>query len=152
MKSLIYLSAILISTASFTGCKTQKMKKKTTSTEEATMIEAPSLFIDKTYTPNKDNSPYTINAVRIAGDMLSIDLQYSGGDKEHDFKLITNKMYMKSFPPKLNLFLEHNTNGDAARSIVKKTLIYNIANAKYPSENTKEVIIMIGDKSVSYKY
>ena len=94
------------------------------------------LIVQENYKPAKDNTPFTIVQAQLNNNMLNIVVRYTGGCKEHLFKLYTNKIFIKSQPPKLNLFLEHNPNEDLCKSLVIDTLIYDISKAKYTDTNT----------------
>ncbi len=145
-KYSIFLFAIL-----FGSCRVSKEVSSAEDLNDA----IPNLIIQDNYKPAKDNGLFKIIKVNVNNDILTIYLQYSGGCKEHEFKLYTNKNYSKSNPPKLNLSLEHNTNQDFCKSIVLDTLVFDISKAKYPGKDKKYTVILILDgypKEISYKY
>lgn len=79
---------------------------------------------------DRESDNFEVENASLEGDILSIDISYSGGCEDHEFDLYFNGAYMKSLPPKANLFLKHNANGDACRSMIKQTLRFNIKKVK----------------------
>lgn len=63
---------------------------------------------------------------------LQIEVRYSGGCKNHDFRLIAQNKQMKSNPPQRQAFLEHDAKGDACRSVIEDTLNFGIDTLKKP--------------------
>jgi hypothetical protein len=98
--------------------------------------------------------PFTINNIEIEGDLLKIGVCY-GGCAQHEWTLLTNKFYKKSFPPQLGLFLVHNQHGDNCKRQDCDTLAFNISGAKYPGKD-KEYTVIISlnntDKKINYEY
>ena len=89
--------------------------------------------------------PFTIKTARIEGEMLIIEVSYSGGCKEHDFQLFTDGMLMKSLPPKQTYFLKHAANADFCKKMVHDTLRYDLSGIS--AGNAKELkIILAGYK------
>ena len=72
----------------------------------------------------------------IKDNIISIDVQYSGGSKEHTFELFSNQMLMKSLPPKMNLFLQHQANGDLAKALKTETLLFDLTLLNAPPGTT----------------
>ena len=135
----------------FSSCKASK----NSSSVIVEGISFPALIIQDNYKPAKDNGLFNIISVEVKKDLLTLNVQYSGGCQEHEFKLYTNKNYAKSEPPKLTLSLEHNSNGDLCKSIVSDTLVFDISNAKYPGKEKKYTVNLLLDgynKEIIYKY
>ena len=89
--------------------------------------------------------PFTIKTARIEGEVLIIEVSYSGGCKEHDFQLFTDGMLMKSLPPKQTFFLKHASNADFCKKMVHDTLRYDLSGIS--AGNAKELkIILAGYK------
>ena len=133
------------------GCKTSK--------DVASSVDGgqsiPVLIVQDNYKPAKDNGLFNINQVTLNKNLITIDVQYSGGCAEHEFKLYTDKNYSKSQPPKLNLTLEHNPNGDMCKAIKSEQIVFDVTNAKYPGKDKKYTVILNleGYKSdIVYKY
>ena len=115
----------------------------------------PSLIIQDNYLPAKDNAAFTIMSADLKKDNLTLIVQYGGGCKEHEFKLFTSGLFQKKSPPRLKLFLEHNFNEDFCKKLVIDTLIFNVANGRYPGEESKYKVEFELDKFneiIQYKY
>lgn len=153
MRNILTTTIILLVLA--TGCKSKKKATETT-TEEETTTEAPDklysasdisgtrndvLVIDPKFTAaDKDNGTFTIESAEIQGDQIVMIVSYSGGCENHDFRLLFNGNYMKSMPPKAELFLLHDAHGDACRSLIKEEIKVDISQLK---ENNSEVTIIL---------
>ncbi len=101
----------------------------------------------------KGSDAFQIGDVRINGDTLFLDVTYSGGCKEHVFSGRHDGNIMKSLPPQLNIFIDHVANGDGCRSLISKTLSFDLTNCR--SGKTGSIVLIInGDRSkkVTYSY
>lgn len=128
------------------SCKNQS---KTTGDSTVMQAEAyPEVIVDQGYTNFKNKVLVTIKYMEIEDDILTLAISYSGGCAEHEFELISNGAYAKSYPPQLTLFLRHDDKEDRCRSIVDKKLNFNLKPVQYPGtgqvvlkfNNTKEYI------------
>jgi hypothetical protein len=149
MKAFLFVLFILSGTVLQTSCKCAKPGSSVTQDKKIADVIVDGEFVE----PSK-NDPVTITKLSIEGNILFIDVEYSGGCKDHDFRLFYNNIYMKSMPPKATLFLVHNANEDACREMISKTLSFNISAIKDPNPKSKEVIVMVkgSDQAVSYRY
>ncbi len=117
--------------------------------------EIQKLIVQDNYKAAKDNAPFYIIKAQLINTHLTVIVQYTGGCKDHDFQLYTDGNFLKSFPPKINLYLEHNSNNDFCKSILQDSLVFDIQNAKYPGkENNYEVILLLDgfEKEIIYNY
>ena len=55
---------------------------------------------------------YALNAARIAGDKLTLNLSYGGGCAEHEFTLVAAEAFIESSPVQLAVHLAHDAHGD----------------------------------------
>jgi hypothetical protein len=55
---------------------------------------------------------YNVKNILLEGDILNIEISYSGGCKNHSFCLIAWNYFLESYPVKANLLLSHNANDD----------------------------------------
>lgn len=109
--------------------------------------------VNKDYFGPAQGDAITINAVKVVGDSLYVDVQYSGGCKTHEFKMITNGNFLKSLPPQLPLFLEHNANKDNCRALKMETLKYDLKPLR--STQSKKIKVFVNDdkeKMVEYSW
>lgn len=139
---------IAVCSVTVTSCKTQKPVTETNDKDVKEVI------VDDSYSQPEDMASVDISKVEINGDILSITVSYSGGCEEHDFKLYFNGMYMKSLPPKITLMLYHDNKGDSCRSIVEKTLKFDIKGVREKGKTTGEIMVKVSgmENVVSYKY
>jgi hypothetical protein len=101
-----------------------------------------------------DSDPITITAANVEGNVLSIDVEYSGGCEKHWFDLTGSFALMKSLPPKRTVKLIHNANSDACRQLIKKTLTFDISTFAITQTAGSEIILLLdGYKGeISYVY
>ncbi len=142
---------VLLLSISLFACHQKEITKKDNNkpiSNASTGDETKAVVIDATFDISATGAMYTIDSMKITGNILSIMVNYSGGCKTHEWELISNGMYEKSLPPKVAVCLQHKNNGDACRELVTKELKFNIAKLKSP--NSKTVIVKIGDKQIRY--
>ena len=68
-----------------------------------------------------------VEAARIQGDKLIVDVTYSGGCHTHGFQLNWDGVIKKSNPPQIDLTLSHNANGDTCKAIMKETMLFDLS-------------------------
>lgn len=125
MKSLLIFSIALL----IFSCKSQKNAKNSTiETNSETMLKA---TIGDIETPS---DLIQITGVTISGNIMSINVNYSGGCEEHNFQLIGSENIAKSLPPIRSVKLVHNANGDACRKLEERTLVFDISDLTYKQE------------------
>jgi hypothetical protein len=125
MKSLLIFSIALL----IFSCKSHKNAKNSTiETNSETMLKA---TIGDIETPS---DLIQITGVTISGNIMSIDVNYSGGCEEHNFQLIGSVNISKSLPPIRSVKLVHNANGDACRKLEERTLVFDISDLTYKQE------------------
>lgn len=111
------------------------------------------IVIDKMYQWKGATDAFNILEQNINGDTLKLVVEYGGGCKDHVFTMNTNSARMKSMPPKLNLWLEHESNDDNCRALITESLFFDLKPIRYnPSQSV--VIIVNGEEenSVLYRY
>ena len=131
-------------------CKVKETTNKNDSTSSFTKVE----LLDDYVFPKNDAS-YSISKAYLKGDLLSIIVEYSGGCKVHHWALKGSKGFMKSFPPKKGLFLEHDSQNDICRKLITDTLLFDASPTKYPNKekNYNVIIILNGYKeNIVYSY
>jgi hypothetical protein len=148
-----FITISFISITVLVACHKKNISNSTSEskTEKQTVkIEIKNAIVDPQVDLASKGAAYTIDSISIAGDILSVFVNYSGGCKEHSFDLYSNKMYGKSLPPQLSLCLKHAGADDACRELIMKELKFNVSNLKYPGKTT--LILKIGDKRATYTY
>jgi len=139
----------------FSACA--KKKGVAESTQETVNVSIPKpevekIIIDQGFVEPAINGRFNVDSWSINGSVLEITVSYSGGCEEHIFRLYTDQKYMKSYPPQLNLFLEHIDNNDRCRAMIIKKLSFDVAGIEYPG--TSEIILRLNNskETISYKY
>lgn len=120
-----------------------KIKKPTTSSEEITVSDAKSIIVNPDFVTPETNGSFEVTDAKISGDVLIIDVTFSGGCKEHEFNAYWNGVMMKSMPPKIGLYIEHKTNDDNCRKVINETLRFDLSNLK-PESHQNNYTIMVG--------
>ena len=126
--------------------------KKVQLTVKQDKIEHPGVIIDNTFMPGNNKSTYKIKSATITGDLLSLNVNYTGGCKEHSFELISNGLYAKSLPPQITVYLKHQSNDDTCEKIIEKTITYDISKLQYPGQHTLLIKIITFKEKTAYKY
>ncbi len=156
---------ILVVTMAFAACKARKEKQSAESPKPEKNVEImdePKVSSDKVlreiqlnrdYQWPRETDPFNILALSLNADVLEVTVEYGGGCKEHEFKMNWTGAWMKSMPPKINLWLEHENNDDNCRALIRETLYFDLAKVQN-SSSSSIVIILNGDeeKSLTYSY
>ncbi len=140
------IGILFIGCLTSTACKSKKdmaNKGDKKTTEVTPRPGTPSVTVNSNFMRPKSNPAVSVEKASIDGNILNLEVSYSGGCEDHSFELISNGMYKKSMPPQLNLYLKHTNNGDACRKLVMDTLQFNIEDAKYPGGG--DLILLISD-------
>lgn len=95
--------------------------------------------------------PVHIDSAYIAGDLLWLRINYSGGCKTHFFELRTDGRFDQSSPPRVKLFLEDTTRNDNCRQFREELVLFNISKLKI---NTgKKIMLKLDDgHTLLYSY
>jgi len=141
-------------------CRQKKQSSADVAPEATAQAKTPSasptvqeLVVSKQYEWTDKSDPFSLVSVRIDGDTLFAEVSYSGGCRDHAFKLSTTGAWMKSLPPQMEVWLEHNANEDNCRAVLTETLKFDIRKARYQASE-EVVIILNGDRErrVMYRY
>jgi len=103
---------------------------------------------------NQESAQTTITGVSLEGNILSLDVEYSGGCKDHSFELVGSAMIMKSMPPKRTVKLVHNSNDDTCRELVSETIKFNIKTLAVTETSGNEITLLLDGvkEPISYIY
>jgi len=120
---ILLFSALLV-----TSCNTRKKQQKSIieKTQEMTVLLEPT--VDNSFSIPEGKPNYTIENAEIKDSILTINISYSGGCKDHSFELMFNGMYMKSLPRKASLYLKHESNDDICKKLIMLELKYNLSS------------------------
>lgn len=125
MKTIGYIIALAGVTA-LSACKNAEMKNKSQQQvvyPQAVLVENPDTYAE--------SADFSMMAVSIEGNVISITVEYSGGCEKHNWELVGSESIQKSLPPKRGMRLIHHNNGDSCRSIVEENLKFDISALAY---------------------
>jgi len=72
--------------------------------------------------------PFVINAASISENILTLSVSYGGGCEAHDFQLYMSPPdFMESFPVQANLYLRHDSHGDACDAYLTEELHFDLS-------------------------
>jgi hypothetical protein len=151
---LASVATLMLASAMLSSCKARKTK--TNESDDAPVasisqkLEVKPILLDTTH---YGRDSFEAHNVRVSGDTLFIEAEYSGGCKEHVFTARHHGNYMKSMPPQLNLFVDHQGNGDSCRELVRRTIAFDLKSCRVGKSGT--IILLINadrSKKVTYNY
>lgn len=156
---IIVLSTLALLLFAGAGCGNRKKKKNQ---PDPNAIEANRYTTERgstvwvmmaDFTEEIKSDPFTIIDVHV-DDMnkLHLTVEYGGGCKKHDFKIIGSKAVLKSFPAQRPVMIIHNGHNDECRSIVRDEILVDISDFAYTKEDGSEIILLIDEQRVSFKY
>lgn len=119
------------------SCSSAQKTKVSTKEKAVTGV----LKIDTSFDRTTLKTNIQILQSSISGDTLWMDVEYSGGCATHSFELKSKGLWMKSLPPKLNLYLVHNDAGDACREVIREKLSFLINPAQYGGQQKVRLIL-----------
>lgn len=146
MKTIIITAIVLF--AGF-GCGTKKMSEN----GEGQNLEVKTEELKATLGEIPENSdPVKIKSATISGNIMTLEVTYSGGCKDHEFQLIGREMISKSLPPIRSVKLVHTGNEDMCDALIMKTLKFDIRELAYKKEAGSEIMLKLSDLDESLKY
>jgi hypothetical protein len=89
--------------------------------------------VEKREWERRSSDPFEFRGVKLQNEeFLRIAVRYSGGCEEHGFRILAAPGREKSDPPQRHIFLEHDANGDACRSVIRDTLSFGLRKLDPP--------------------
>jgi len=71
--------------------------------------------------------PFTLNDVSLDGDILTLNIRYSGGCEEHDVQLFMSpSAFMESNPVQAALYLRHDAHNDPCDALITTDVRFNV--------------------------
>lgn len=100
---------------------------------------------------NYENSAnYSIENIALNQNILTINLNYSGGCEAHEFTLIGLKAIGKTLPPKRSIMLFHQGNNDSCRELISEELQFDINDFGY--RKGEEIILELANWPTPINY
>lgn len=124
MNTYIILTFIFI-TSLLWGCKNAPV-----STTGNTQTDKQIILFHNSPGPDFRNDRALIDSVRISGDTLILVVSFSGGCREHEFKLFGSRSIIKTNPPQAEIYLSHNSNADPCRAWITQNLKFDLSPLK----------------------
>ena len=93
-----------------------------------------------------ENDPVKINDVFIDGDLLVINLSYSGGCKDHVINLIRDNPWCGTPPlPPPTFAIRHDANDDLCEAWITKTFKFDISKVQEGNESPLKIIFQANE-------
>lgn len=89
------------------------------------------------------SDPFAVSSVRIEGDVLAVQVRYSGGCATHDFVLLDTGIATRSIPPQHRLRLVHDAHGDACEAYLTRDLFFDISPLRKVYSSLDQIAILI---------
>lgn len=67
-----------------------------------------------------------IDSVKLDADILSVKVSYSGGCKEHVFRMYVWRRFLESNPPQAELFLSHDSRNDNCEAYLSQWIEFDL--------------------------
>lgn len=115
-------------------------------------IDAQEVRVDPSIRLDDKTDRMTIKSAEHNGDILILDVSYSGGCADHVFELVSNGKYKSTYPPELEIKLLHNSNGDGCRGVIDKKLYFNIQPFQYAGTTQVLLVLKNTNKTLDYTY
>jgi hypothetical protein len=146
MKTIHFLPLAFVLLTLSLGCNGKKKGAKTPK-PEVKLVVAENGFVEP-----ENNAPFTVKSVKVKGDILNIEVEYSGGCEKHEFDLFFNGIYMKSMPPKAGLILVHKNNDDNCRQLITETLKFDLTPTRYGDTKDYTIIFSLNNFKDEFEY
>jgi len=112
---------------------------------------------DKENTESLKFDRYRLNDIEIIGDSIVINLSYSGGCREHEFRLIAQKYFGESDIPKAELVLSHNSNFDPCEAYLTEEYKFVLLPLKFEyykkfGKESGSIRLVLDEREVIYSF
>jgi hypothetical protein len=147
MKKILFILSALVIIAS--SCCQKKATANASAVEGekmpmgAAMTNEPmqKINVNSEYVRKESTDNFTMLSKKVSGDTLWLEVQYGGGCEEHVFTVNTNMKWLKTSPPQLNLYVEHDSKNDMCRALVTKKIAFDLSSIKNASSKSIKLII-----------
>ena len=145
MKKLFY---ILIGTSLLLtlGCKTDTVVDVAVDSNVDSNVD---VNVDS---PEFVSTTFRFKDVKIEGDTLFANVQYSGGCGDHKFEMKQNGFLMKSLPPKQPVQIIHLSTVDHCRSLINEDLKFDISRFRGSPHGTTVLLLKNWTSDIIYSY
>ena len=98
------------------------------------------------------STTFTVKDVKIMGDTLIANVQYSGGCGDHKFEIKQNGFLMKSLPPKQPIQIIHLSTDDPCRALINVDLKFDISSFRGTPHGTTVLLLKNWTSDIIYSY
>jgi hypothetical protein len=159
IKSFDFRYLVLLMSILLSACQKTDIFYDTCDDSDSIVIKVgEDIIIDEDKYNAINSDEYTILGAYIEGDNLFIKIEYGGGCGTVEYSLITDGLFMESYPVQLNVVLSFNDD-DMCESLVRKTTIMNLSNladhycSLYQNEHGSIIIHLEGfNETISYNF
>lgn len=137
---LKYISILLIIITGI-SCKSNK------NTSNSNNQKGIPVIIDSSFSVNNKNMRMNILNIQLNKDVLTMEINYSGGCQEHNFNLYSNGKIENNT---MQLFLVDMQNEDFCKMLLTDTLKFNLSNLKTISKNKLNLTINRNEQILQY--
>lgn len=148
MRNVIF---VILLASIFSGCICKKKTEKSSANQTKSEQVKPAT-VDKSFMTIPETIDYSINSASINGDVLSVELKYKGGKGTHNFSLMFNGMYMKSYPLKIKLFIKHEIQNETQENEVSESLKFDLKPIQSPAGEPMIISIHGYTEKLKYEY
>ena len=109
--------------------------------------------IDSTVdSPEFVSTTFRFKNVKIEGDTLFANVEYSGGCGDHKFEMEPNGFLMKSLPPKQPVQIIHLSTVDHCRSLINEDLKFDISSFRGTPHGSTVLLLKNWTSDIIYSY
>lgn len=95
---------------------------------------------------------FTIRDASVIGDSLTMLVAFTGGCKQHEFKVVSNGAMMKSMPPQMNVQLSHESHDDMCEALLTQDVTVSLEPLKQQAHNGGIILHLQGfDRPLTYQ-
>lgn len=105
------------------------------------------VIIDSSFSVDNKNMRMNILNIQLNKDVLTMEINYSGGCQEHNFNLYSNGKIENNT---MQLFLVDMQNEDFCKMLLTDTLKFNLSNLKTISKNKLNLTINRNEQILQY--
>jgi hypothetical protein len=151
MKRLVFSYAILMSIL-LTSCKTTDQNSSSDkSGQESKGIPVQPVVVDRDFSSENSITEIQITAAVLKDSILTLSVSYTGC-KDDVAELVFNGSYLKSLPPKAQLFFRLKKGNSGCSKSYVKDFSYNLAPIKNTGSKTLIIMLPGFQENQTYQY
>jgi len=101
--------------------------------------------------------PWTFVGHAIAGDTLTLSIQYGGGCRVHRFAFLVDPAFRESHPVQVSARLAHDADGDLCRALISEDLRFDLGPLRRHYQDAYGqgpgvVVILLAGRRITYTF